>query len=67
MKLNHKLDYNPLSLMRVVPFDRKGRIAKKIMIREFTRNCILRIKKQPQLGNVCQRHILVLFDEEINL
>ena len=67
MKLNHKLDYNPLSLMRVFPFDRKDRIAKKLMIMELTRNCILRIKKQPQLGNVCQRQLLVLFDEEINL
>ena len=53
--------------MRVVPFDRKGSIVKKIIIREFTRNGILRIKKQPQLGNVCQRQLLVLFDEEINL
>ena len=67
MKLNHKLDYNPLSLMRVFPFDRKGSIAKKLMIMELTRNCILRIEKQPQLGKVCKRQLLVLFDVEINL
>ena len=66
MKLNHKLDYNPLSLMRVFPFDRKDSIAKRHMIMVLTRNCIIRIKKQPQLGNVCQRQLLIFFDEEIN-
>ena len=53
--------------MRVVPFDRKSSIAKKLMIMELTRNCILRIEKQPQLGKICKRQLLVLFDVEINL